>query len=254
MTPSSCHFVNSALASAIISLMLTGCAQWPASSSSLDQTEPGACEAGSSPADNTRLASIEQMVNEGKLYAALAQLDALGNTSPKARMIRADALRRIDKDKEAQALYVGLTGSCMSGRAHHGLGLLAAHRGDQADSIAHLKQARLALPTAPDVRNDLGYAFLLAGMLDDAQFEFLTALDLHPQDARATRNLVLLSFKRGDAGKAYQLAAKLGLDTPTTDRLALQAQNLSLPPPNTNQGKDLQQPLQPMPVASSPGA
>lgn len=252
MQPLLRHLLSQSVASASIGLMLAGCAQWPPTASAVDQTMPGACEAGNSPADNTRLAGIEQMVNDGKFYAALAQLDALGNASPKAQMVRADALRRVDKDKEAQALYLSLTNSCLNGRAHHGLGLLAARRGDLAGSIEHLKLARMALPTAPDVRNDLGYAFLLAGMLDDAQFEFLTALDLNPQDTRATRNLIMLSFKRGDAGKAYQLAAKLGLDIPTIDRLATQARSLT-PSAPTPPGMELRDSLQPAPTASSPG-
>jgi Flp pilus assembly protein TadD len=247
------HIVTAKHASAIVALMLAGCAQWPpAATTNKDQASPGACEAANTPTDNTKLAAIEQMLGDGKFYAAIAQLDALGNTSPKAQLIRADALRRVDREKDAQAIYQSLVDSCINGRAHHGLGLLAARRGDQAGSIDHLTQARLALPTDPRIRNDLGYALLLADRLDDAQFEFLTALDLDPQDSLAARNLVLLSFRRGDAGKARQLASKLGLDASTLDRLAQQARNLSASLPNRN-GIDMPPPPTPSPTASSPG-
>jgi Flp pilus assembly protein TadD len=250
---SHCHFDCAKLASALAALMLTSCAQWPPALQNTEQSAPGVCEAGSTPTDNTRLAAIEQMLNDGKFYAAIAQLDALGNVSPKAQLIRADALRRIDKEKDAQALYTNLVGSCINGRAHHGLGLLAGRRGDQNDSIDHLMQARKALPTDSRIRNDLGYALLLADRLDDAQFEFLTALDLNPQDSLAARNLVLLSFKRGDGTKARQVATKLGVDDSTFDRLAKQAKG-PLAPTSSPSGSEV--PLPPLPTAptaSGPG-
>ena len=247
------HFARAKLASALVALMLTGCAQWPPVASNAEQASPAACESGNTPTDNTKLAAIEQMLNEGKFYAAIAQLDALGNVSPKAQLIRADALRRIDREKDAQALYLNLVGSCINGRAHHGLGLLAARQGDQGSSIDHLTQARLALPTDARIRNDLGYALLLADRLDDAQFEFLTALDLNPQDNLAARNLVLLSFKRGDASKARQLATKLGLDNNTFDRLAQQAKSLSSAPLSNSNGSDMPLPAPIAPAASGPG-
>lgn len=208
---------------------LSGCAQprWAASPPPENDNPPQSCETlGSSPADNTRLAAVEEILNEGKFYAAIAQVDALNNDSPKARLIRAEALRRIDRTKEAQGIYQDLLSTCMAGRAHHGLGLLAAYDNKHAESLQHLRQARQALPTDPRVRNDLGYALLLAGQIDDARFEFLTALDLNPRDVRAARNLVLMTFRQGAASQARQLADRLGVDPDTTDKLATQAASM----------------------------
>jgi Flp pilus assembly protein TadD len=178
----------------------------------------GACGSTLSPTDNTRLSGIEQLLNE------------LGATSPQAQMIRAEALRRIDKSDAAQAIYQELIGSCLDGRAKHGLGLIAARSGQQAASLNYLNQARQALPTDPRIRNDLGYALLLAGQFDAAQFEFFTVLDLSPQDTRATHNLVLLTFRQGKAEKAAELAKKLGLDATTVDKLRQQAQTMGTSP------------------------
>ena len=183
----------------------------------------GSCSSDLNPTDNTRLAGIEQLLREGKPYAALAQLDALaaqGMRPPQVDLARADALRRIDRPDQAEALYRSLLGGCLQGRAWHGLGLLQAQRGQQADSIASLERARNLQPTDARVRNDLGYALLLAQRFDDARFEFLTVLELAPGDARAARNLVLLTLREGRADKARELATSLGLDAATVARLA----------------------------------
>lgn len=195
----------------------------------------GACGASPNPTDNTRLAGIEQLLREGKPYAALAQLDALaaqGSRPPQLDLARADALRRIDRPGQAEELYRGLLGGCLQGRAWHGLGLLQAQRGQHLDSMASLEKARNLLPTDARVRNDLGYALLLAQRFDDARFEFLTVLELVPGDTRAARNLVLLTLREGRPDKAQELAASLGLDTATVERLA-QSQAATPPTPTS---------------------
>lgn len=193
----------------------------------------GSCGGELNPTDNTRLAGIEQLLREGKPYAALAQLDALaaqGVRPPQVDLARADALRRIDRPTQAEALYRGLLEGCLQGRAWHGLGLLQAQRGQQADSIASLERARTLQPTDARVRNDLGYALLLAQRFDDARFEFLTVLELAPGDARAARNLVLLTLREGRTDKARELATSLGLDAPALERLMQSAAAMATPP------------------------
>jgi Flp pilus assembly protein TadD len=216
--------VKACLVGAALPILLSACAEWPRPASRPAAEAPDQCESTASPADNTRLASIEQLVKDGKFYAALAQLDALGISTPQARLTRAEALRRIDRDKEAAAIYAQLVGSCLDGRAHHGLGLLSAKAGDTAASLSHLKIARQALPTDASVRNDLGYALLLDGQWPEAQFEFLTVLDLSPKDPKASHNLVLLTFLQKQDAKAFELASKLGLDATTANALHQQAQ------------------------------
>jgi Flp pilus assembly protein TadD len=208
----------------VVAIFLPGCALWQNIQHPQDaHTDMTACSVGLNPADNTRLAGIEQLVRDNKPYAALAQLDALKSEVPAVKLTRADALRRIDHTAEAQALYQSLAGGCMDGRAQHGLGLMAAQQGQLADSVKHLQLARQAMPTDLRVRNDLGYALLLSNRLDDARFEFLTVLDLQDKEPRASRNLVLLTFKQGQPDKARELGRRLGLDAEATERLAAQA-------------------------------
>lgn len=212
------------LLSAASATQMTACAHWPPSEA--NSADPSGCDSGLQPSDSTRLSTIEQMLGDGKFYAALAQLDALGVDAPRAQLIRAEALRRVNRDAEAQAIYTSLQGSCLNGRAQHGLGLIAARAGRQAESLGYLQKARQTLPTDTRVRNDLGYALLLANQFDAARFEFLTVLELAPQDPKATRNLVLLTFRQGQAAQAFELAARLGLDANTTERLQQQAARL----------------------------
>jgi Flp pilus assembly protein TadD len=213
------------LAAAVISMGLIGCSSWPPPASS-SNGNPSSCEQSLNPTDNTKLAGIEQLVNEGKNYAALAQLDALGATSPQSELVRADAFRRIDRDADALAIYTRLSGGCLDGRVQHGLGLIAAKAGQRTESVAHLQRARQAIPTDPRIRNDLGYALLLAGDLEAAQFEFLTVLDLNQGDVKAGRNLVLVAFLRGQADKARVLTRQLGLDDTAAAQIERQAATL----------------------------
>jgi Flp pilus assembly protein TadD len=185
--------------------------------------DPAVCSAGLGPAENTRLAAIEQVLRDGKPYAALAQLDAMRSEAPSVQLLRADALRRIDRPSEAAALYQGLLSGCQSAQAHHGLGLLLANQGKLSEGLTHLQAARNAAPTDVRVRNDLGYALLLSNRTEEARFELLTVLDLSPREPRASRNLVLLTMREGRPEKARELATNLGLDAATIERLGQQA-------------------------------
>ena len=211
---------------------LSACALPPRPATTAATVAP--CSAEVSPSDNTRLAGIDQLLREGKPHAALAQLDALaaqGTRPPQAELARADALRRIDRLAAAEALYRAQLGGCLAGRAWHGLGLLQSQRGQLDDSLQSLSQARTLQPTDAKVRNDLGYALLLAQRFEDARFEFLTVLELVPGDGRAARNVVLLTLLEGRPDKAAELARSLGLDDATLERLAAQARTLAPTPP-----------------------
>jgi Flp pilus assembly protein TadD len=222
---------RSVLVCCLIALVLAACEITPSGSAGTsDLAKARPCDGDAGATNNTRLATVEQMIADGKYYAALAELDAIGATTQKATWLRAEALRRIDHTDEAVSLYNGLIGSCLEGRAQHGLGLSAARQGQGARAIDALGAARRLLPTDPRVRNDLGYALLLDRRWDAAQFEFLTALDLAPQDPLASRNLVLLAFVQGKAEVARTLADKFNLAPEMTSRLAMQAASMMYPP------------------------
>lgn len=160
------------------------------------------------PGGNTRLAMIRKLLDNGHPYAALAHLDATAMRGPLAELLRADILRRLGRIDEARSLYQGLLAGCMAGAGHHGLGLLAGQQGMLAESLDHLRRARTMLPVDARVRSDLGYALLLAGEVDAARTEFLTAQDVDPDDRKAGLNLALLYFRQGDDARAESVARR----------------------------------------------
>jgi Flp pilus assembly protein TadD len=202
------------------------------------ETKAGSCDKDLGPTGNTRLATIQQLVDDKKPYAALAELDALGADSPKAILLRAEALRQVERHNDARVQYDRLLNTCLAARAHHGLGLMLAKDGRLNEAIQSLLAARQALPTDANVRNDYGYALLLNRRWDDAQFEFLTVLDLLPNDIRASRNLLLLALAQGKTDLAQQMANKLKLDPASLERMGAQANAIRhpaapLPPPGS---------------------
>jgi tetratricopeptide (TPR) repeat protein len=171
----------------------------------------------------TRLNMIRKLLDTGHPYAALAHLDATGLQGPAAVQLRADILRRMGRLAEARARYEELLTTCMAGSGHHGLGLLAGQDGRIEDSVAHLRQASLALPVEARVRNDLGYALMLSNDLEAARFEFLTALDLDPEDRKAAHNLILLLHRQGETAAADALAERYRIGTEERTRLREEA-------------------------------
>lgn len=184
--------------------LLAGCAGQPPGPGSPDADCARPAEAGT----QTRLAMIRKLLDGGHPYAALAHLDAASLRGPAATHLRADILRRMGRLTEARARYEELLGTCMAGAGHHGLGLLAGQEGRLADSVEHLRQARHAQPAEARVRSDLGYALMLSNELEAARFEFLTALDLDPEDRRAALNLILLLHRQGDGAAADAVAER----------------------------------------------
>lgn len=176
---------------------------------------------------------VQQMLDKGLFHAALAHLDALGERRrelPEARYLRAESLRRVNKGAEAADLYRGLLSGCLQGLAQRGLGLLAAQEGRLADAVEHLRLAAEQLPTDPRVRNDLGYALLLLGTLDEARPQFATALELGGDRQRIAGNMVLLLLVAGDEEGARELAGRMGIDALELASIRRQAQELRRAP------------------------
>jgi tetratricopeptide (TPR) repeat protein len=187
---------------------------------------PGPCQDDLSPADNVALSGIAQSIRDDKAHAALAQLDALKLQAPRAQILRADALRRVNRSDDARKLYDTLLGSCLSGQAHHGLGLLLAGIKENTLSLEHLQMARELMPTEAQVRNDLGYALLLRRDLSGARFEFMTAIELAPDFPKPRHNLYMLANLQNEDGMKKSLARQWGFDASTEALLQESARQL----------------------------
>lgn len=197
-----------ALIAGLALLMLGGCATngqspWAAFGS------PGSCSKPSSDQD-LALNLADDMANEGKLHASLANLESLPDALPQVRQRKARAYRLLGRS-EAEPLYRSLLGTCMTAEGEHGLGQLAAARGDNVQAMTHMQRAAQLAPTDEKIRNDLGVVYLNQLRLEDARFEFMTAIELKQADPLSAVNLVTLLIYQGDWGQAAKVVSQLGL-------------------------------------------
>lgn len=171
---------------------------------------PGSC---SEPGQEQALALnlAQEMADEGRQHAALANLQKLPQSLPQARLSQARILRNL-RMAEAKPMYRSLLGTCLAADGEHGLGQLAAARGEQDEALARLERARSLDPTNARVRNDLGITYLGLGREDAARFEFLTALELDQSDSQPALNLLALLFYQDRWQQAAELAWRLRLN------------------------------------------
>jgi len=126
-----------------------------------------------------------------------------------------------------------LLGTCLAAEGEHGLGQLAAGRGDNAQALTHLERAAKLAPTDDKIRNDLGVVYLSQLRLEDARFEFLTALELKQADSLAASNLVTLLIYQDNWQQAAELAGRAGLSPEQVSDAQARAQALKTRPVKT---------------------
>jgi Flp pilus assembly protein TadD len=215
------------LIAAMALLMLGGCAAtgqspWGGFSS-------GSCSKLSSEQE-LALNLADDMANDGKLHASLANLQNLSDALPQVRQRKARAYRLLGRT-EAEPLYRSLVGTCMAAAGEHGLGQLAAARGDNALAMAHMQRAAQLAPTDEKIRNDLGVVYLNQLRLEDARFEFMTAIELKQSDSLAAVNLVTLLIYQNNWGQAAKVVGQLGLSPEQVNEAQARAQKLRGPSP-----------------------
>lgn len=212
-----------ALITGLSLLLLGGCATngqapWSALMS------PGACAKPSSEQELS-LNLADDMANEGKMHASLANLQSLPESLPQVRLRKAKVYRLLGRS-EAQPLYRSLLGTCMAAEGEHGLGQLAAARGDNAQALTHMQRAAQLAPTDEKIRNDLGVVYLNQRRMEDARFEFMTAMELKQSDQLAAVNLVTLLIYQDNWAQAAQLASQVGLSPEQVTEAQARAEKL----------------------------
>jgi Flp pilus assembly protein TadD len=214
-------------------ISLSGCVTSPVRPvATADQAEPVAvtndCSA-LEDADRLRLSLIEDELHGNRPRAALAYLDGLPETlkvRPKAVYLRAEAYRDVAEYDLAGRLYQRLSKGCLAGAGYHGLGLIAAAQQHLDSALFNLHQARVLLPADPRVRNDYGYALLLAGRAAEARVEFETVLELSDQQPKAASNLILAMLVSGQEQEALHYAQAIKLDAARLTQLRQRARSL----------------------------
>ncbi|WP_033045945.1 MULTISPECIES: tetratricopeptide repeat protein [Pseudomonas] len=179
-------------------LMLAGCASNGVASRSASCAKPEADQ-------ELALNLADDMANEGRLYASLANLERLPNDLVQVRLRKARVLRLMGRN-EAEPLYKSLLGTCLASDGEHGLGQLAAARNDNASATEHLERAAKMAPTEGKVRNDLGVVYLNQRRIAEARFEFMTAMELQQSDTLAALNMVTLLIYQDNWKQAAELA------------------------------------------------
>ncbi|WP_040065687.1 tetratricopeptide repeat protein [Pseudomonas batumici] len=202
-------------------MMLAGCASNGLSS------RPSSC---ASPSSDQQLSLnlADDMINDGRLYASLANLEGLPGDLVQVRLRKARILRLLGRN-DAEPLYQGLLGTCLAAEGEQGLGQLAAARNDNAAALDHLERAVRMAPTDEKIRNDLGVVYLNLRRPDDARFQFLTAMELKQSDSLAALNMVTLLIYQDNWKQAAQLASRANLSPKQVADARARAERLKAP-------------------------
>ncbi|WP_017527859.1 tetratricopeptide repeat protein [Pseudomonas fluorescens] len=208
-------------------LLVSGCANmghtpWAGLIANGSCTKPSAEE-------ELSLNLADEMANDGKLHASLANLQNLPDSLPQVRLRKAKAYRLLARS-EAEPLYRTLLGSCLSAQGEHGLGQLAAARADNAQAMVYLQRAAKLSPTDENIRNDLGVVYLNQLRTEDARFEFLTAMELNQSNQLAAVNLVTLLIYQDNWGQAAQVVSRMNLSPEQVNQAQARAQQLKASP------------------------
>ncbi|GLX90347.1 tetratricopeptide repeat protein [Pseudomonas weihenstephanensis] len=171
----------------------------------------------------------DDMAKQGKLHASLANLQSLPERYGQVQLRKARIYRQLGRS-DAEPLYRGLLGTCLAADGEHGLGQLAVGRGDNAQALTYLQNAARLAPTDANIRNDLGVVYLNLLRVDDARFEFLTALELSKEDdGLAALNLVTLLIYQDNWQQAAELVTRAGLTPQHVSDAQARAQALKAP-------------------------
>lgn len=190
--------------------LLGGCAgNAPESSWMVDRAKsvPRAC-APLSQEQELALNLAQQTSEEGRLHAALANLERLPSDLPEARLHKARILRTLNRP-EAKGLYAGLVGSCLRAQGEHGLGQLASTDKQYDEALVRLRRAASLEPTSAAIRNDLGVVYMNLGRMEEARFELLTAIELNEAEKQYALNLLTLLIYQQNLSQASALVKRM---------------------------------------------
>jgi len=164
------------------------------------------------------LGLIGRMQQEGLYYASLAHIDAYQQrfgTAPPLQLMRAAALRETGQDDAALQAYRDLLPTDRAAAAHHGIGLVLGRQGDFVRAAVELRQAATLDPVNAQVANDLGYALMRGGALQDARIPVMQALQLDGSSPRIVSNAAVWLWASGKRAEATAMMQRAAMPEPT---------------------------------------
>lgn len=141
------------------------------------------------PEHQVQLDLVDALMARSQPYAALAQLESAGLPTEQHWLRLGQLQATTHQLKQAEKVFRSLVNQCHSAEGYHGLGLVHLKQGHLAQGLEQLAQARRLKPSSADIRNDYGYALLLAGRMNDALFELRTAFELAEGKGAVRQNL-----------------------------------------------------------------
>ncbi len=168
----------------------------------------------------------QEMVVEGRLHAALANLEQLQLESPEVLLQKAKILRKLDPQQAKLHFRSLLDKSCFVAASHHGLGQIAFAEAYYREAAGHLRIAAQHAPADKNIRNDLGLVYLYLRRIPEARFELMTALELDTHDVKVASNVLLLLLYQDQWQQASDLINQLGLTPVQFDSAQAQARLL----------------------------
>ena len=206
-------------------LVLSGCA----TSDTARYQAAADCGVSLSQPQTIKLDLVEQLLDEGNYYSALAHLENDTSGSPRALWLQAEAQRKTGLLSEAYTSYRDLSLSCMTASGHAGMAKILATRGDIDIAHQHMLKARRLSPTSADIRNDYGFILLAMQDFKAAQREFMTALQLQPGHPVALRNMIISLILDGDTRTALRLAQNNDINSAEFNQLLEKANHFTEP-------------------------
>lgn len=156
------------------------------------------CSAKVAPEERVELEMVDTLSSRGRHYAALAQLQKTEQRNIEYWLRYGQLQARTDQLPRARAVFETLVDRCDTGEARHGLGMVMVKQNELQQGLTELQRAARMLPASAAVRNDYGYALMMAGQFEQARFELLTALELENGSGRARQNLAAAYLLSGD--------------------------------------------------------
>lgn len=154
-----------------------------------DPMETVSCTRQLQPEHQVQLDLVDSLTERSQSYAALARLESEGLHTEQHWLRYANLLAATDQLARAEEVFRSLVVACRSADAYHGLGRVYIKQSWLEQGLEQLAEARKREPSSGKIRNDFGYALLLAGRREDAAFELRTAFELANGEGAVRQNL-----------------------------------------------------------------